>query len=159
MAITHPTSPPPTTTKKNTLGGMARREEISFYLFIAPWIIGFLLFDAGAIISSLFISFTNWSALSAPAYVGLANYDKLFADDLQGDEQVTLLRHRQRRIRHHRVVFVGASAQSKRLGHLAVSHHLLLTVGGQRYCRGHFVDYDPAPRLRARQFIPGIFWH
>ncbi len=81
MAITHPTSPPPTT-KKSTLGGMARREEISFYLFIAPWIIGFLLFDAGAIISSLFISFTNWSALSAPAYVGLANYDKLFADDL-----------------------------------------------------------------------------
>ena len=81
MAITQPSSPP-LISKKPTLGGMARREEISFYLFIAPWIIGFLLFDAGAIISSLVISFTDWSALSTPSYVGFSNYDKLVADSL-----------------------------------------------------------------------------
>ena len=81
MAITQPSSPP-LISKKPTLGGMARREEISFYLFIAPWIIGFLLFDAGAIISSLVISITDWSALSTPSYVGFSNYDKLVADSL-----------------------------------------------------------------------------
>lgn len=61
---------------------MARKEERSFYLFILPWIIGFLLFDAGAILASFGISFTNWSALSAPAWTGTLNYTKLAADPL-----------------------------------------------------------------------------
>jgi multiple sugar transport system permease protein len=61
---------------------MARKEERSFYLFILPWIIGFLLFDAGAIIASFGISFTNWSALSAPSYVGTLNYSRLIADSV-----------------------------------------------------------------------------
>jgi multiple sugar transport system permease protein len=51
-------------------------------LFILPWIIGFLLFDAGAIIASFGISFTNWSALSAPSYVGTLNYSRLIADSV-----------------------------------------------------------------------------
>lgn len=61
---------------------MARKEERSFYLFILPWIIGFLLFDAGAILASFGISFTNWSALSAPSWTGTLNYTKLAADPL-----------------------------------------------------------------------------
>lgn len=61
---------------------MARKEERSFYLFILPWIIGFLLFDAGAILASFAISFTNWSALSAPAWTGTLNYTKLSVDPL-----------------------------------------------------------------------------
>lgn len=79
MAITTPTPPKTTKTK---LGGMARKEELAFYLFISPWIIGFLLFDAGAIIASLAISFTNWSALSTPSFTGGANYTKLINDSL-----------------------------------------------------------------------------
>lgn len=79
MAITTPT-PPKTTRPK--LGGMARKEEIAFYLFISPWIIGFLLFDAGAILASLAISFTNWSALSTPSFTGVENYTKLINDSL-----------------------------------------------------------------------------
>jgi multiple sugar transport system permease protein len=79
MAITTPT-PPKTTRPK--LGGMARKEEIAFYLFISPWIIGFLLFDAGAILASFAISFTNWSALSTPSFTGVENYTKLINDSL-----------------------------------------------------------------------------
>ncbi|MFN5060446.1 MAG: carbohydrate ABC transporter permease [Chloroflexota bacterium] len=79
MAITTPT--PPKTTKAK-LGGMARKEELAFYLFISPWIIGFLLFDAGAILASLAISFTNWSALSTPSFTGGENYTKLINDSL-----------------------------------------------------------------------------
>ncbi len=77
--------PTPITTPpkgKPKLGGMARKEERSLYLFILPWIIGFLLFDAGAIIASFGISFTNWSALSAPSYVGTLNYSRLIADSV-----------------------------------------------------------------------------
>jgi multiple sugar transport system permease protein len=69
-------------TSKIRLGPQARREERAFYLFVSLWIIGFLLFDAGPILASLLISFTNWSALSDPAWIGARNYQKMFGDAL-----------------------------------------------------------------------------
>jgi multiple sugar transport system permease protein len=67
---------------KPKLGKQARREEREFYLFIALWIVGFILFDAGPIVASLLVSFTDWSLLSAPKWVGLGNYTKMAADPL-----------------------------------------------------------------------------
>jgi len=64
------------------LSKQARREEREFYLFISPWIIGFILFDAGPIFASLGISFTDWSVLTSPKLIGLANYQRMFADPL-----------------------------------------------------------------------------
>lgn len=64
------------------LGPQARREEREFYLFISPWIIGFVLFGAGPIIASAVISLTNWSLLSSPRWAGLANYRRLAVDPL-----------------------------------------------------------------------------
>jgi multiple sugar transport system permease protein len=72
----------PQPTGKVRLGPRARREEREFYLFISLWIIGFILFDAGPIIASLAISFTDWSALSAPNLVGLRNYQRMMIDPL-----------------------------------------------------------------------------
>ena len=60
--------------KKVKLGKLARHEERQFYLFISPWIIGFVLFDAGPIVASLLVSFTNWSLLETPKWIGSANY-------------------------------------------------------------------------------------
>jgi multiple sugar transport system permease protein len=62
------------------LGKMARREERAFYLFIALWIIGFILFDGGPIVASFLVSFTDWSLLSTPKWVGLANYATMAGD-------------------------------------------------------------------------------
>lgn len=67
---------------RQKLGRLARQEEREFYLFISPWIIGFILFGAGPIIASAVISFTDWSLLSSPRWVGLANYERLFTDRL-----------------------------------------------------------------------------
>src|SRR6266487_1591090 len=64
------------------LSKLARREEREFYLFISLWIIGFILFDAGPIFASLGISFTDWSVLTAPKWIGVANYRHMFADPL-----------------------------------------------------------------------------
>ncbi|HJZ47553.1 MAG TPA: sugar ABC transporter permease [Roseiflexaceae bacterium] len=64
------------------LSKMARREEREFYLFISLWIIGFVLFDAGPIFTSLGISFTDWSVLTSPKWIGTANYQRMFADPL-----------------------------------------------------------------------------
>jgi multiple sugar transport system permease protein len=48
--------------------------------FLSPWIIGFTLFTAVPILMSLYFSFTNYSLLKAPTFVGLDNYRDLFHD-------------------------------------------------------------------------------
>lgn len=58
-----------------------RKETIEGYLAISPWIIGYVLFIAGPLLASLFISLTEWSLLRPPEWVGLANYQELFTDD------------------------------------------------------------------------------
>ncbi len=40
---------------------LQRRESRSAYLFIAPWVIGFLVFTAGPMVASLWLSFTDYS--------------------------------------------------------------------------------------------------
>jgi multiple sugar transport system permease protein len=64
------------------MGRQARREEREFYLFISLWIVGFILFDAGPIVASFLVSFTDWSLLTTPKWVGLGNYVKMAADPL-----------------------------------------------------------------------------
>jgi multiple sugar transport system permease protein len=53
---------------------MRRREAIAGYLFIAPWLIGFICWTAGPMIVSLVLSFASWDLLSPAHYVGIANY-------------------------------------------------------------------------------------
>src|SRR5690349_16905471 len=58
-----------------------RREAIAGYLFISPWIVGFLVFTAGAMIYSLVISFSHYNLatnISRPA--GAENYRQLLED-------------------------------------------------------------------------------
>lgn len=63
--------------------GMRAREEIAGYLFILPWLFGFLVFTAGAMVYSLYLSFYDADFLSKFEFVGLANYTQmLFADEL-----------------------------------------------------------------------------
>lgn len=61
---------------------LAKAEERRFYLFLTPWIIGFIFFGVGPMIGSIVLSLTNYSLLSAPQFVGLANYSRMFADPL-----------------------------------------------------------------------------
>ena len=68
--------------RKTRRGKMERREERAFYLFISPWIIGFILFSAGPVLGSFVISFTQWSMLSAPSWTGPTNYQRLVNDPL-----------------------------------------------------------------------------
>jgi len=64
------------------MGPQARREERYFYLFISPWLIGFLVFFLGPIIASLFFSLSIYDVINPPRWSGLANYKGLFADRL-----------------------------------------------------------------------------
>lgn len=59
-----------------------RRETITGYLFIAPWLIGFLAFVAGPMLFSLYASFTNYDISSRMDWIGLQNYSRMLTDAL-----------------------------------------------------------------------------
>ncbi len=54
------------------------REALAGYLFIVPWLLGFVIFTFGPMIASLYFSFTEYDIVSSPKWVGLANYTKAF---------------------------------------------------------------------------------
>jgi multiple sugar transport system permease protein len=56
-------------------------ETIQGYIYIMPWILGFLLFTGGPIVRSLIYSFHNWEILLPPEWAGLTNYVKIFTED------------------------------------------------------------------------------
>ena len=52
------------------------------FLFSLPWLIGFLLFGLYPIVMSAYYSFTDFSAIKDPVWVGLKNYQDLLKDKL-----------------------------------------------------------------------------
>ena len=63
------------------LSDSERREALAGYLFISPWIVGFIVFFAGPIIASFILSFTRWNIVGTPKWVGLDNYQRIFTAD------------------------------------------------------------------------------
>ncbi len=58
-----------------------QREALAGYLFISPWIVGFLVFTLGAMIYSLYVSFSHYNlATNTARPAGLSNYAQLFTD-------------------------------------------------------------------------------
>lgn len=53
------------------------------YLFILPWMIGFVVFTLGPLIFSLIMSFFDWPVTREPIFVGLQNYINMFTNDSQ----------------------------------------------------------------------------
>jgi len=60
---------------------MRQRESWWGYLFISPWLIGFVLLTLGPMVASLIFSFSDYHIISPPEFLGLANYIKLFTND------------------------------------------------------------------------------
>lgn len=56
-------------------------ENTSEYLFILPWILGFLMFTIIPILSTLFLSFTKYDLLTLPRFIGFENYIRMFFND------------------------------------------------------------------------------
>lgn len=59
-----------------------RRETVTFYILIAPWLIGLLVFVLGPMIASLLLGFTHWDILTPPRWIGLGNYVNMIQDPL-----------------------------------------------------------------------------
>ena len=61
---------------------MRLREELEAYLFLLPWILGFLIFLAGPLVASLYIALSKYNILLPPQPVGFANFGTMFTKDL-----------------------------------------------------------------------------
>jgi len=58
------------------------RDDVRGYLVISPWLIGFVLFTAGPMIASAYLSFTKYDVFSPPRWAGLANFARMVDDRL-----------------------------------------------------------------------------
>jgi ABC-type sugar transport system permease subunit len=60
----------------------ARRKARWFYVFISPWLIGFVLFSLIPLLFGFYISLTNYDGLnlSTARFLGFANYERAFGD-------------------------------------------------------------------------------
>jgi multiple sugar transport system permease protein len=82
-AVEAPAGAGPTEAKPPRARKYNRREAVAGFLFISPWIIGFLTFTLGAMIYSLVISFTHYNLATGTAPpAGVDNYKQLLDDPL-----------------------------------------------------------------------------
>jgi len=51
------------------------------YILIAPWLIGFLIMYLIPMIISIYFSFTKYNLLSAPVFIGIDNFTRMFFHD------------------------------------------------------------------------------
>ncbi|MFA9379422.1 MAG: carbohydrate ABC transporter permease [Acetanaerobacterium sp.] len=66
--------------KKRSLRKFAADNAVG-YLFLAPWLLGFLILTLYPMLQSLYYSFTSFDMLSEPTWIGLGNYVKMFTGD------------------------------------------------------------------------------
>lgn len=62
------------------MSALRRREALSGYLAIMPWLLGFLIFTAGPMVYSGYLVFTKWELLTPPRWIGLGNFRFLLLD-------------------------------------------------------------------------------
>ena len=60
--------------------GIAGREALAGYLFMAPALVGLLGFTALPIIASLILIFLNYDLLTPPTWASGSNFGRLFGD-------------------------------------------------------------------------------
>ena len=56
-------------------------ENLTGYISISPWLVGFIILIVGPMLASFYLSFTDYNLLSSPKWVGLDNYIKIFTND------------------------------------------------------------------------------
>lgn len=73
--------PRPVTRRKWRPSRQTLHDNLVGYLFFSPWLVGIVLFNIWPILSAVYYSFTEYSVLQAPKWVGLRNYHEMFYVD------------------------------------------------------------------------------
>ncbi len=66
--------------KKHGYSARKRKEAVTGFLFIAPMMIGLLVFSAYAFFQNIYFSFNKVGAFGKPQFIGFDNYIRIFAD-------------------------------------------------------------------------------
>lgn len=67
--------------RRSSIRQFLGRDNVASYVFVMPFIIGFLIFTLIPIVASFALSFTKYDLLSVPRFVGLDNYITMFTKD------------------------------------------------------------------------------
>lgn len=59
----------------------SKKQNLWALVFLAPWLLGVLIFTAGPMVGSLYLAFTNYDLLTSPKWAGLANFRRMFTAD------------------------------------------------------------------------------
>jgi multiple sugar transport system permease protein len=59
---------------------MRRGETRAAWLFISPWVVGFLVFTAYPVLYTAYLSLTDYDVINDPSFVGLENFRTLLED-------------------------------------------------------------------------------
>lgn len=57
------------------------KQDAIAYLFLLPWLLGLFIFTLGPMLSSVYLSFTNFDLFTAPRWIGIDNYRAIFTAD------------------------------------------------------------------------------
>lgn len=63
------------------LDNFFQKDSVSGYVFILPWLLGFLAFTLIPFATSFYFSFTKYDLFSSPEFVGVDNYVRMFTND------------------------------------------------------------------------------
>jgi multiple sugar transport system permease protein len=66
----------------NALSKRERKEALEFYLWISPWLLGFIIWQGWPFLQSLYLAFTDFRLLNAPKFTGLENFRTLLQDEV-----------------------------------------------------------------------------
>ena len=81
MATLQSQDPPREQQRPRRLSGHRRREALWGILCVAPAVLGFLLWQLGPILGSLYIAMTDWRIAGTPNWIGLENFRQIFTED------------------------------------------------------------------------------
>jgi multiple sugar transport system permease protein len=70
-------------TTRNRSAARRKRDNLSGYLFISPWLIGFFVFTLLPLVGSLYLAFTDYNLTSSPEWIGVENFRRMFFDDVR----------------------------------------------------------------------------
>ncbi len=59
---------------------LRHKEALAGYIFILPAVLGFILWTAGPMLYSLWLSFHSWNLVQPPKWIGLGNYREMWND-------------------------------------------------------------------------------
>jgi len=67
-----------------------RSHRLLGYAYLAPYLVGLVVFTAIPFLTSLYLSFTSYDLMSSPQWTGLSNYERLFTRDRTFDKSLTV---------------------------------------------------------------------